>query len=222
MEITTNSRLEISDYIDHTLLKPETTKEQIDTLCTEAIEHGFAAVCVPPYYVEYAVQKLEGSKTLVATVIGFPLGYSTTSAKADEARQALDKGADELDLMINIAALKSGDWKYVQNDIECVTTLAHQQGKLVKVIVETGILAESEIVKACQICAEAGADFVKTSSGYTGTGATVEAVQLLRHLLPANIKIKATGGIRTRQFAEQLISAGAERLGTSSGITIIA
>lgn len=222
MEISTTSKKQLGAFIDHTLLKPETTLEQVNILCHEAIDNKFVAVCVPPFFVEEAAKLLQGTGIKIATVIGFPLGYSPTSAKVEEAKQVIAKGADELDMMINITAVKGEKWSFVQNDIQSVTTICHMQNKIVKVIIETGLLTDDEIKKVCEICTEVQVDFVKTSSGFTSTGATIESVMLLRHLLPEHIKVKATGGIRTRQFAEDLIAAGADRLGTSSGVTIVA
>ncbi len=233
----------LAKYIDHTLLKPESTAEQIEKLCKEAIKYGFFAVCVPPYFVKHAKHFLENaymefntsalrtpslnqgrstaSKVKVATVAGFPLGYSTTETKAAETEKALQDGADEVDMVINIAAVKSGDWDYVRKDIETLLHICHAQKMLLKVIFETALLTDEEIVKLCRICADIKVDFVKTSTGFSTAGATVHHVELMRKNLPDEVKIKAAGGIKNRTFAEELIAAGADRLGTSSGITII-
>ncbi|RYD71324.1 MAG: deoxyribose-phosphate aldolase, partial [Sphingobacteriales bacterium] len=230
-------------YIDHTLLKPESTAEQIEKLCKEAIQYGFFAVCVPPYFVKQAKHFLEkaymennpsalrapslnqgrsgASEVKVATVAGFPLGYSTTEVKAAETEKALADGADEVDMVINIAAVKSGDWDYVRNDIETLFHICHRQKMLLKVIFETALLTDEEIVKLCRICAEIKVDFVKTSTGFSTAGATVHHVELMRKNLPDDVKIKAAGGIKNKAFAEELIAAGADRLGTSSSIQII-
>ena len=221
---------DLAKYIDHTLLKPESTAEQIEKLCKEAIQYGFFAVCVPPYFVRQAKHFLANaymdmgentSEVKVATVAGFPLGYSTTEGKAAETEKALADGADEVDMVINIAAVKSGDWDYVRKDIETLLHICHRQKMLLKVIFETALLTDEEIVKLCQICAEIKVDFVKTSTGFSTAGATVHHVELMRKNLPAEVKIKAAGGIKSRAFAEELIAAGADRLGTSSSISII-
>ncbi len=213
--------IDIASKIDHTNLKPETTIIEIQQLCKEAIENGFAAVCVPPMYVNEAKQLLEKSKVKVATVIGFPLGYSNTLIKVSEAKKAIDDGATEIDMVMNIAALKNKHYKQVLDDIQSVTMMAHFHKTIVKVILECCLLTNEEIVRACELCKEAGVDFVKTSTGFSKAGATIEAVKLIRESLPQKIKVKASGGIRTKEFALQLIEAGADRLGTSSGILII-
>lgn len=213
--------IDISSAIDHTLLKPDTTYADIEKLAAEAIEHGFAAICVPPFFVQEAVHLVEGKGIKVATVVGFPFGYNPTSAKVDEVKSCIDKGADEIDAVVNLAAVKNQKWAYVTNDIQSITTAAHLQGKIVKIIIETGMLTPAEIGKLCEICAAAEVDYVKTSTGFNGQGATVEVIQQLRSLLPENIKIKASGGIRTLSFAKELIDAGANRIGTSSGVQMM-
>ena len=212
---------DIAASIDHTILKPDTTYAEVEQLAKEAIEHGFAAICVPPYFAQDAVQLVEGKGVKVATVVGFPFGYSPTSAKVDEVKSCLDKGVDEIDAVVNIAAIKNQKWAYVTNDIQSITTAAHLQGKIVKIIIETGMLTPAEIGKLCEICTTAEVDYVKTSTGFNGQGATVEVVRQLRSLLPENIKIKASGGIRTREFALELLEAGASRIGTSVGVQLI-
>jgi|APSaa5957512622_1039677.scaffolds.fasta_scaffold06832_2 deoxyribose-phosphate aldolase len=210
----------ISQYIEHTLLKADATKADIEKLCEEAIENDFAGVCVPPYYVKAASAALLEKKPKVITVVGFPLGYNLIAAKVEESRKAIEEGADEIDMVMNVAAFKSGDFSHVKDGIESVATFCRLKAKPLKVIIETGYLSKEEIVKACEICAEVEVDYVKTSTGYNG-GATVEDIQLMRENLPAKIKLKASGGIRDRKFAEALIKAGADRLGTSAGIQII-
>lgn len=209
--------------IDHTLLKPDTTQSDVAQLCKEAEEYGFGAVCVPPFYVRHSVEMLGGSRAVqVATVIGFPMGYSATAAKVEEIKRAVDEGAGEVDVVINLCAVKSGNWNFVRNDIDSMTRAAHLHGRVIKVILETALLSESELEKLATICAEVGPDFVKTSTGFNGGGATVVAVRRLRQLLPESIQIKASGGIRTAEAMEQMIEAGATRIGTSSGVAIAA
>jgi deoxyribose-phosphate aldolase len=164
---------------------------------------------------------LKNSNVKVATVIGFPLGYSATPSKATEIQKAIDDGADELDVVINVSAVKSGDWNYVQNDIKTVALATQMKGKIIKVILETGLLNKKEIKKLCEICTDVGVDYVKTSTGFNGEGATVEVVEYLRENLPSSIKIKASGGIRTTKKAKDMLEAGANRLGTSSSIKIV-
>jgi len=213
--------MQLYQLIDHTNLRPDSTSEDIKTLCQQAIEHQFKAVCVPPYYVRDAVRWTENAPILVSTVIGFPMGYSSTPAKVEEIKRAIDEGAQELDVVINLSALKSSQWNHVANDIDGVTRAVHLKGKAIKLILETGLLTEAELVKACQICQKSEVDFVKTSTGFHGRGADVETVKVLRSLLPPSIKIKASGGIRSYSDALELVQAGADRLGTSAGIRIL-
>ncbi len=214
--------MDLAHFIDHTLLKPDCTLSEIKQLCEEALQHQFAAVCIPPYYVKDAYNILEKSEVKVSTVIGFPMGYASTPSKVEEIKRAIDEGADEMDAVINICAVRNQNWNFIRNEMESLATACHMRGKILKVILETGLLSEAEIIKLCEVAADAQADYVKTSTGYLGQGATVEVVQLMRKVLPAVIKIKASGGIRDRQFAEQLVAAGANRLGSSSGIAILA
>jgi deoxyribose-phosphate aldolase len=213
--------MNLASKIDHTLLKADATEKEVKRLCAEAKEYGFAAVCIPPYFVRKCKLWLKDSEVKVATVVGFPLGYSHTPAKVEEARRAIDEGADEVDMVINIIALKAGDWNYLKNELTSVATIVQLRGGKLKVILETGLLTNDEIVKACELCAEMTVDFVKTSTGFTPVGATVEAVKLLRASLPKAIKIKASGGIRDKAFALQLIEAGADRLGCSASVSIV-
>lgn len=212
---------DIAKYIDHTILKPETTGADIEKLCNEAITYGFVAVCVPPYYVTLAKSLLHGSGIRVATVIGFPIGYSSTASKLQEIEDALAAGADELDVVHNIAAVKNKDWAFLESETAKVTEAVHEKGKLVKIIIESGLLSDEEIINCCKIYSPDNPDFIKTSTGYAHTGATLHAVELMRQHLPANIAIKASGGIRNFAFAQELIQAGATRLGCSAGADII-
>ncbi len=212
----------LAKYIDHTLLKPTVIASQIEDLCTEARIHKFAAVCVPPPFVKLAKQQLNlPADPKVATVIGFPFGYSAIEAKLAEVVLAMVDGADELDMVINYTAIKNKDWEYVANEINHLLTVVHGKKKILKVIIESGVLTDEEIIKCCEIYGTAGVDFMKTSTGYAEKHATVEAVQLMRKHLPAHVQIKASGGIRTQEFAHQLTEAGATRLGTSSGLALI-
>jgi deoxyribose-phosphate aldolase len=213
--------MNIAQYIDHTLLKPATTIHELKKLCEEAIQYNFYAVCVPPPLVKNARGILVNSGVKTATVIGFPFGYSIARAKQAEAQQAIQDGADELDVVINLIALKSKAWQYLELEMEAIVEEAHAQNRLVKVIIESGILTDEEIIKCCEIYAKTGVDFLKTSTGYAEKGATIEAVQLMRAHLPSDIKIKASGGIRSYEQADQYIKAGANRLGTSSGVAIV-
>jgi deoxyribose-phosphate aldolase len=210
----------IAKMIDHTLLKPETTKEQIVKLCEEAKEHNFASVCVNPTWVATAAELLKGSDVKVCTVIGFPLGANTPEVKAFETKNAIENGATEVDMVINIGALKSGDDELVEKDIRAVVEAA--KGKaLVKVIIETCLLTEEEKVRACELAVKAGADFVKTSTGFSTGGATVEDIALMRKTVGPEIGVKASGGVRDAQTAQAMIEAGATRIGTSSGVAIV-
>lgn len=213
--------MNLASKIDHTLLKADTSEREVKKLCAEAKEFGFAAVCIPPYFVRKCKLWLSDSNVKVATVVGFPLGYAHTPAKVEEARRAIDEGADEIDMVINIIALKAGDWNYLKNELTSAATIVQLRGGKLKVILETGLLTENEIIKACELCKEMSVDFVKTSTGFTQPGATIEAVKLLRANLPKSIKIKASGGIRDKEFALQLIEAGADRIGSSAGVSLI-
>jgi deoxyribose-phosphate aldolase len=213
--------MNIAQYIDHTLLKPATTIHELKKVCEEALQYNFFAVCVPPPLVKNARSVLAESAVKTATVIGFPFGYSVARAKLDEAQQAIQDGADELDVVINLIALRSKAWQYLELEMEQIVEAAHAQNRLVKVIIESGILTDEEIIKCCEIYAKVGVDFLKTSTGYAEKGATIEAVQLMRANLPSSIKIKASGGIRTYDQAQQYIKAGANRLGCSASVAIV-
>lgn len=213
--------LNLAPYIDHTILKPDTSEADVLKLCEEAVRFGFAAICIPPYFVRKCKQVLKESNVKIATVVGFPLGYAHTPAKVEEARRAIDEGADEIDMVINIIALKAGDMNYLKNELTSAATIVQLRGGKLKVILETGLLTDEEIITACKLCTELSVDFVKTSTGFVEQGATVEVVKLLRANLPRSIKIKASGGIRDAAFAIELINAGADRIGTSSGVRMM-
>ena len=213
--------MQVARYIDHTILKPTTTIADVQKLCKEALQYGFAAVCVPPPVVKKAKELTAGSDVKTATVIGFPFGYSAVEAKIAEALLAMVDGADELDIVINIIALKNGDWAYLANEINHLIPLIKQQNKVVKIIIESGVLSEDEIKKCCELYGASGIDYLKTSTGYADVGATVEAVTLMRKNLPHDVQIKASGGIRTYGFAKELIEAGATRLGCSASVAIV-
>ena len=213
--------MNIANYIDHTVLKADCTPNDIKQICQEAIEFGFRAVCIPPFYISLAKRKLIDSNVRVATVISFPMGYSTTFAKVEEIKRAILDGADEVDIVVNLAAIKSGNWNYVKSDLESTTRAAQLRGRLVKVIFEVNLLDQEEIEKLCKICTEVEVDFVKTSTGFSGTKVTTEVITLLKNNLAPSIKIKAAGGIRSKADAESLITAGADRLGSSASIAIV-
>lgn len=210
----------IAQMIDHTLLKPEATEQEILKLCEEAKAHGFASVCVNPYFVKTAAQALQGSPVKVCIVIGFPLGATDARVKAYETKLAIEDGAQEVDMVINIGALKSGDDEVVERDIQAVVEAAKERA-LVKVILETCLLTDEEIVRACELAKKAGADFVKTSTGFSSGGATVEAVRLMRQAVGESLGVKASGGIRDYETAKAMIDAGATRIGASAGIKIV-
>jgi deoxyribose-phosphate aldolase len=212
---------ELAHHIEHTNLKADCTNDDIVKLCNEAVEHGFYGVCVPPHHVQLAKKSIRKADVKIITVVGFPFGYNTVSSKVEETKKAITAGAHEVDMVMNIAAFKSGDITTVQNDIQSVTTACHLQNRQVKVIIETGFLSDAEIKQACKICADCEADFIKTSSGYGPTGATPEVVKLIRKSVPAKIKIKAAGGIRDHKTVQKLVEAGADRIGTSAGIEIM-
>jgi deoxyribose-phosphate aldolase len=211
----------LNAYIDHTLLKPTTLIADIEQLCSEAREYHFAAVCVPPNFVKKAKALVAGTDVKVATVIGFPFGYSAVEAKIAEILLAMVDGADELDVVINISAIKNTDWLYLADEINHIMPIIRSKNKVIKVIIESGILTDEEIIACCEIYGLAGIDYLKTSTGYAEKGATVEAVKLFRQHLPANVQIKASGGIRDYAFAKQLIDAGATRLGCSASVAIV-
>lgn len=212
---------ELARHIDHTLLKPEATREEIRRLCEEALTYGFAAVVVNPYWVGEVARRLQGSAVKPCTVVGFPLGATPTDVKAYEARRAIFDGAREIDMVMNIGALKSGEDDVVERDLRAVVQLCHEHDVLCKVIIETALLTEEEKVKACVLAQRAGADFVKTSTGFGPGGATIEDVRLLRRVVGPQMGVKAAGGIRDVQMVRHLLEAGATRIGTSAGVKIV-
>jgi deoxyribose-phosphate aldolase len=212
---------DLATYIDHTLLKPDATADDIDKLCAEAVRHGFASVCINPVWVPRAADNQKGSGVPVASVIGFPFGATFAEVKAHEARRVIRAGAREIDMVINIGALKSGMHEDVRADIAAVSDACHESGALNKVIIETALLNDREKVIACQLAKQAKADFVKTSTGYAPGGATVFDVALMREAVGPRIGVKASGGIRTRDDVEEMIAAGATRIGASAGVKIV-
>lgn len=213
--------LDLAKYIDHTLLKPEATAEQIDQLCNEARKYNFASVCINPTWVKRAATNLRGTRVVTCTVIGFPLGANTTAIKAMEARRALREGAREIDMVLNVGALKSGAYEQVKEDIAQVAEAAHEVGGLCKVILETALLTDEEKVIASSLAKEAKADFVKTSTGFGSGGATVYDVALMRETVGPEMGVKASGGVRTLEDVEDMIAAGASRIGASAGVQIV-
>ena len=207
-------------YIDHTLLKPEVTDKEISVLCDEAHEHSFFSVCIQPSWVKTAAEKLAESEVKVCTVIGFPHGATTSEVKAFETKDAISNGADEVDMVINIGQLKAGNLDYVKEDMKSVVDAANKEA-LVKVIIESSLLTEDEVVTASRLAQEAGADFVKTSTGFNGGGASVEAVALMRLTVGEDMGVKASGGVRSYEDAKKMIEVGATRIGASSGIAIV-
>lgn len=211
----------MKQFIDHTLLKPEATRGQVERLCEEARTHQFASVCVNACYVPLAAKALKGSNVKVCTVVGFPLGVSPTIVKLTETKWALDHGAQEVDMVMNIGAAKNGDWEFVEKDIHTLAEACHKAGAILKVILETCLLTDDEKVQACQKAWSAGADFVKTSTGFSTGGATIADVKLMRQTVGQNLGVKASGGIKDAAAAKAMIEAGASRLGTSSGVAIV-
>ena len=207
-------------YFDHTILKADATEAQVAKICKEALENEFASVCVNQYYTKFVAEQLKGSDVKVCTVVGFPLGMSDTRGKAFETKAAIEDGAEEVDMVINVGALKDGKYDYVRNDIK---TLKDVCGKevLLKVIIETCLLTDEEKVKACELAKEAGADYVKTSTGFSTGGAKAEDVALMRKTVGEGLGVKASGGIHTAEEAQAMIDAGASRLGTSATLAII-
>ncbi|MBD3290698.1 deoxyribose-phosphate aldolase [candidate division KSB1 bacterium] len=214
--------LNISKYIDHTLLKPEATSANIEKLCQEALTYGFAAVCVNPVYVKYAHSLLINSEVAVCTVVGFPLGANTKQTKSNEARDALKDGATEIDMVIQIGALKSGEYTTVEDDVRAVISTCREFGAICKTIIETALLTDREKQKACELAAKSGANFVKTSTGFASAGATEHDVVLMSSAVKRySTGVKAAGGIRSYEDAVKMINAGATRIGTSSGVKIV-
>lgn len=212
---------DLAKYIDHTLLKPDVTEADIDKLCAEAVEYGFASVCVNPTWVKRAAQNVRGSDVKVCSVIGFPFGATPPEIKAMEARRAIRDGAREIDMVLNIGALKSGDNELVRRDVAKVSDACHEAGAINKVIIETSLLTDEEKVMASHLAQLGRADFVKTSTGFAGGGATVHDVLLMRETVGPKMGIKASGGVRSREDAQEMIAAGATRIGASAGIAIV-
>ena len=211
----------LATYLDHTLLKPDATLAEIDTLCGEALEYGFASVCVNGSWVRRCAEILAGSQVLVCTVVGFPLGAMAPEVKAYEARRAIEDGACEVDMVLAVGALRSGDDAYVRRDIAGVVEVSHRLGARVKVILETCLLTDAEIARACELAKAAGADFVKTSTGFRKGGATVDHVALMRRVVGPVVGVKASGGVRDSEGAQAMIEAGATRIGASASIAIV-
>lgn len=212
---------DIASLIDHTLLKPDATADQIAQLCYEARKYKFASVCVNPTHVKLCAELLQGTEVKVCTVIGFPLGASAPEVKAFEAQTAINDGATEIDMVLNIGALKAGDMTLAAHDIREVVKLGHDAGAIVKVIIETSLLNDEEKVTACLLAKEAGADFVKTSTGFSGGGATVEDINLMRRVVGPEMGVKASGGVRDFADAQSMVKAGATRIGASAGVKIV-
>lgn len=212
---------ELNRTIDHTLLAPEATQTDIDRIIREAQENHFRSVMINPYWVAYAHQQLATTDVNTDTVIGFPLGANTTAIKVAETKQAIQDGVDEIDVVMNIGEFKSGHLEAVTADLQAVITTAHQHDKLAKVIIETALLSDDEITQASKLVADAGAEFVKTSTGFSTRGASVHDVELMKQAVGDRIKVKASGGVHSKAEAEAMIAAGASRLGTSSGLTVM-
>ena len=213
--------MNIASLIDHSFLKPTTTITNIENLCIEAKEYGFRAVCVPPLFVKKATELLKDSNIKIATVVGFPFGYSAIEAKLAETVLAIVDGADEIDMVINIAALKNADWQFLAKEINTIMPVVKSKGRIMKLILETGLLNDDEIITCCDIYGAAGADFIKTSTGFAEKDATVESVKLLRKHLADAVKINASGIILTYNAAKQLLDAGADRISPGNSIQIV-
>lgn len=205
--------------IDHTVLKADTPLETVKRICDEAMENGFASVCINPCHVAYCADYLKDSDVNVCTVIGFPLGANTSAVKAFETKDAIANGADEIDMVMNIGALKDKNYDLVRDDVKAVVEAAN--GTLVKVILETCLLTEDEIKKACELCVEAKADYVKTSTGFSTRGATIEDVRIMKEAVHGKAKVKAAGGVRTPEDMVKIVAAGADRIGTSAGCSLV-
>lgn len=213
--------LDVSSYIDHTALKTETTLEIVNKLCDEALEHKFASVCINPSFVETVSKRLCGSSVKTCTVVGFPLGATTADVKLYETNKVLDLGAQEVDMVINVGAAYDMNWGLISKEISAISCSCQKSGALLKVIIETCLLNRSQIVKTCEIAVESGADFVKTSTGFSKSGADIESVRLMKETVGDRAEVKASGGIRTYEDALAMIKAGATRIGTSSGPALL-
>jgi deoxyribose-phosphate aldolase len=211
----------LAHMIDHTVLKPDATQDQIAQLCYEARKHSFASVCVNPSNVKLCAQLLKGSEVLVCTVVGFPLGATSTEVKVFETQQAIQNGATEVDMVINVGALKSRDYELVEQDVAAIARACHAGNAILKVIIEAALLTDEEKVIACQLAKMANADFVKTSTGFGPGGATIEDVALMRRVVGPTMGVKAAGGIRTYEDAQKMVAAGASRIGASASVKIV-
>ncbi|MGB0429754.1 MAG: deoxyribose-phosphate aldolase [Bacteroidia bacterium] len=211
----------LAAYLDQTLLKVETTAPMVKALCEKSIEHKIGGVCIPPFFTNTANKILAETSTKLVTVVGFPFGYTNITSKAEATKKVIQDGADEVDMVMNIGAFLNENFNHVADEIESINTLCHMNDKGLKVIIETCLLSHDQILKACEICAEKEVDFVKTSTGFNGQGATIEHIKLMRSVLPKSVKIKASGGIKDKDTALAMINAGADRIGTSSGFDII-
>lgn len=213
--------ISLARMIDHTMLKADATENEITTLCDEAIKYNFASVCINPSYVPLCSKLLKGTQVKVCTVIGFPLGATTTGTKRAEAEEVLNEGAQEIDMVINVGKLKAGDYKYVFNDLNQVVLAAKKRNAVAKVIIETALLTDEEKVKACLLSKEAKADFVKTSTGFSKGGATAGDVALMKYVVGSSVGVKASGGVRSLEDAEEMIKSGADRIGASASVKIV-
>lgn len=212
--------MELNNYIEHTLLNSNATMTDIKRLCAEAVDNGFNAVCIPPFFVKAASQYLKDTSIKLTTVVGYPMGYHAVPVKVEEAKRAIDEGADEIEVVINTAAVKDSNWSHVRNDIDSVTTTARLKGKKIKIILEVSLLERAEIEQICTICSEFQVDAIKTSTGMQGKGTTLDDIAFLKQVVQS-MDIVAAGGIHSNEFAMDLINAGAHRLGTSSGLKLV-
>ena len=212
--------IELNNYKEHTILKPDTSLSEIRDLCTEAIENNFKSVCVPPYFVKNAALLLDKKSIKVSTVVGFPMGYSVIPAKVEEVKRAVNDGVDMIEMVVNVAAVKNGDWAHVQNEIDSISTAAHLKNKKAVIILETGLLKTDEIKRLCQICVDLKVDFIKNSTGFNSGGVSIEMVAFLKEHAEG-IPLIASGGIHKKEYAIDLINAGADMLASSSGVQII-
>ena len=216
-----SSNILLNKYIEHTILRPDTTILEVEQICHEALKYQFAGVCVPSYFLESAVELLTDTGIDIVTVIGFPYGYNSLMSKFEEAEDAINRGADHLDMVINIAAVKNNDWETVENEIDTINRLVKRENKIFKLIAETGLMSEIELELICKIANDLKIDYLKTSTGVNGAGANMEVVTAMREMLDKSIKIKASGGIRTRTAALELIEAGADRIGASKSVEMM-
>ena len=212
---------ELAPYLDHTALQVGITLPEIEVISQKSVELGMGGICIPPYFVGAVHKFTADTTTNLVSVVGFPFGYTNIISKAEATKKVLQEGADEIDLVMNLSAFLNGNYEHVGDELESIHTLCHMQNKKLKVIIETCLLSPDQLLKACEICAEKEVDFIKTSTGFNGPGATLADIKKMRSVLPANIKIKASGGIKTADQVREFISAGADRIGTSQGINIL-